>query len=889
MGHRIRKTQAIHFFVLMLLGVGKLFPLDSALLVPSVTPGTHGSPQLVSFQKPAGMRYATSLDGAPFAGDENPILLTAPNGAERDFVIETEMRSLLPDSPVIAKQRFLYRIDLKAPASLRFSVTPAEGGMNVAITLSEDGVIEYQLYHPFSASFGSASISPGETLYLPDGSSLCASALDAAGNRGPSASLAIDQIEEGKLPLKVINPVPGNWANAQVLLVESMPGTEIRYSLDGSDPSGTGLAYEGPVLLNSEGITTLRIWGVSASGTQYADRILYTVQPRSAPEELKFSPSGLFVETGEFGEIYIPPLFTYGFDDPIAATEGDKSIVFSAVRGTRLYFPLTVSDGTSLWRWICASGEKEFEGQVGQTPVASEEAPIMANNGASAPTVIIHDWYFLELRFAHTVYYSKDGKNWTLYDGMVFFDRLTDKTFYWYSPDWKESAIQKEILPAKPKFGGIPDSLLSSDPVLLTMFDSPFTFRYEVGTIFMPSVPREESPEFSSGFLVEVPSGAVSPFFVRLVAMYGGLVHGELFARFVIDRKPPRTPSPVLNPDSAYSRFPVTLTPTGEEKIHVSISPSLYTVEGKRFILNGDEKRPVEYAISLYAIDDAGNKSSVVERTVTVDLNALYVDSAWKGTAERNGMPSSPFASLDDALSAVRGKDAWRIYLKGPASLARSYTIQTRVSITGDDALITAGAGASIAVSGGSLSMSDCVIRADYPKGESATKSKYSSGSLPSLFTIQNGDFFSDNIEVFSSGLSSSTILRASGARITCVNSRFELSASEYALLFDIADSTVRIAGCTYLATADNASICSIVSSDADISDTAFSVSPLIAGCALESWGSTLTLKKIEFDRLPSDVKNKDTAFWFDGRTTLLSVSDVRMSGFFRYMPASTP
>ena len=77
---------------------------------------------------------------------------------------------------------------------------------------------------------------------------------------------------------KVISPVEGTWANPQSLIIDSEPGTEVYYSLNGGDPLISGFAYDGPVLLEGTGDFSLTIVSVSKEGTSIPKTIEYTVE-----------------------------------------------------------------------------------------------------------------------------------------------------------------------------------------------------------------------------------------------------------------------------------------------------------------------------------------------------------------------------------------------------------------------------------------------------------------------------------------------------------------------------------------------------------------------------------------------------------------------------------
>lgn len=877
--------------VLLLFCAASLFSLDPEAVFPSPEAGLYAGPQMVAFARPQDSRLAISLDGAPFYEPVAPVLLSVPAGTERSFIIDTELRSLLPDSPVLAKRRFVWRIDRKAPAAPVFSSRRTDGGRNITITLSEPGTVEYQMYHVFSGSKAASSIPSGATLFVPDGTSLCAVGTDTAGNRGPAGSPGYAFFEGGAIPFKIVNPVPGNWSNPQVLLVDSAPDTDIFYSLDGSDPALSGLAYNGPVTLPGEGVHTLRMMSRDAGGKTHYQQVFYSVTSRETPAGLEFPTNGSVLETADFSEIKIPSGYTYAIGDANPSMDGGKSILFSAVRGVRRWYPVTVSNGNSTWRWICASGGPAAEisdgnpepvgsGTPGDTTIvqsdpaaiAATPAPSSAPPDSSAPIVTINDWYFIAIEFDAPVYYSPDGASWVLYTEPVFSDRERDSALYWYSTAWKNAAVQTIRLPTKPQLSGVPSSGLSGTPVFLSVTGSPCLFYYEIGSEYPPAVPGTASPQLTSGLLCEVPGGASGTFSVRVLAVCDGLVQGELDTRFIVDRKPPRTPSAGLNVEGAYSRSPVRLTPTGEETIKVAIQPSRYTSDGKSFILEGDPAKAVTYSIVLFAIDPAGNTSPTVSRSVTVDLNALYIDSSVPGTALRDGSPALPFANLDDALDTVRGNGTWRLYVKGQASLSRSHTLQSKVFISGGGAVIHAEKDASLVVSGGSLSLSGCSIAQETPDQTAV------------LFDIRNGAFTAAKVKISRSGGGSTALLRSTASTVTCDDSQFDLAVTEYALLFDIKDnSVVNLKNCLLSVAAANSSALSLTASKAFLSDSALTISSGTAGRAIEAWNSQLSVSNLTLERKDASGTNRDTALWLDKTSRLVSEAGITVTGFWRY------
>lgn len=93
---------------------------------------------------------------------------------------------------------------------------------------------------------------------------------------------------------RVLNPVPGTWANKQILVVDSPSSSSVYYSLSGEDPETSGIAYDGPVLIDLDGNVSVSVAIIDKNGEKQLEKIEYKVSPASLPEEEK---AGSFVET----------------------------------------------------------------------------------------------------------------------------------------------------------------------------------------------------------------------------------------------------------------------------------------------------------------------------------------------------------------------------------------------------------------------------------------------------------------------------------------------------------------------------------------------------------------------------------------------------------------
>lgn len=363
--------------------------LASSLSVPlpSPAPGIYNAPVLVSFPCPAGKRIEISVNGYPFEDLSSPVLFSAEKGEEKEYRVEARLYSLAPSSIPETSSSFLWRIDRKSPLPPVLSASPREGGLAITATLKESGKVSFRMWHPFSKSSSQGTLSSGESLFLPDGATLVAYAEDEAGNRSdpvsPDPSLAL----ASPVPFRVISPVPGSWANRQALVVEQSVGTEILYSVDGSDPALSGLAYDGPILLDKSGLVTLRILAIDRNGKRYPSQCIYTVAEENIQGPAGFPEKSAITGGGEFTEITIPDGFSWTFGDGIPSVSGGKTIAVSAVRGAVRLYPIVLSDGNHRWRYIIENGARPAvlaPTAVPETPAPSAPLEAIASSDMSA-------------------------------------------------------------------------------------------------------------------------------------------------------------------------------------------------------------------------------------------------------------------------------------------------------------------------------------------------------------------------------------------------------------------------------------------------------------------------------------------------------------------------
>ncbi len=860
---------------------------------PSVSPGFYREPLYVSFASPSGTRVLVGVNGEKPVDFRAPIALAAAAGETKTFIVEAIVCDVSPNVRVLGRDTYSWTIDRVLPDPVLFSPSRAEGGRSVVVSMGERGSIHWRLYHPTYRSFAEDACPSGSEIFVPTGASLCAWAVDLAGNRGPATALPF-AADPPPVPFTIVSPTPGTWANSQPLVIDRADGVSVRYTTDGSDPSVSGSAYIGPVLLSDSAVKTVRVVAVDSLGRSFSSRVTFAVRRPDSPAE--FSPipeipaNGGIVETGEFAEFHAGEGYACAPGNAVIPDYASDKVVLTAVRGVRTYTPLTATDGEHFWRWICAGGGKiDSDGENPESSAVAAPVAPAPDAEKSEPVVRVLDWFFVDIRYPEQVYYSLDSQAWRALDGPVFVDRSNPHRLSWYSPSWDGGAARFLSLPAKPVLTGIPSSGVSTDPVFVSCSDPAYSLRYEAGA-FEPRTPSESSPSLASGLLVEIPKETESSFQFRVLAAVDGVEQGELRAAFSIDRKPPTAPSLGIPESLAYSRNPVRLKISGEGSIRVSVSPDAASRVDDALILVGDKDRPVEYSITAFSVDPAGNKSREVTKKITVDLNALYVTERGEESsgAARDGSPSAPYETLDDALDVARAGGPWRIYIRGTVPLSHSRQMRASTSFygLGSDPFVAFADDARLSVIGVPVTLESCGFRRVGVPSQSEPSSgpnamSFDGKPIVELTTASltlNGSF----IEAASPR--SGRLIRGERSIVELKNSRLSFHASEYAIGVDMLSGELRSSDSSIAVEGRDASAISLVDSSAVFSGGSVSVSAESAGRGLEAWSSSVSLRAIAFERINSASQPVSSsggfAVWGDEKSRLLERSSVTVRGF---------
>jgi hypothetical protein len=258
--------------------------------------GDFGAGQKIWFSVSRENRLRLLVDGVErFRGTgAASVDLEVDIGEEHEFRLIAECYSPPPNNQALESRNFRITIDRKAPEAPQVKLTSAAAGF---ISLRAE---------PAPGVKAAAYVDTGEKpLYIPDldtpvplppvSVSALVWAVDAAGNASIPLPLSFD------FPgLRVENPAPGIWANAQRLVISGAEGRAVFWTDDGSDPLGpAGKLYAGPELINRTEEIRLRVAFRHRDGHAEEEQILYHVAPDERPQALGFADGGAAQAAGE--------------------------------------------------------------------------------------------------------------------------------------------------------------------------------------------------------------------------------------------------------------------------------------------------------------------------------------------------------------------------------------------------------------------------------------------------------------------------------------------------------------------------------------------------------------------------------------------------------------
>ena len=625
---------------------------EKNVLVSLRGPGGESSPVRGSSSAagPRRLEYRVSGVGASdFVGYQGPLRLSALPGEERSYRVTARVTR---GDEVLREEEALYTIDRRLPPAPEISALSGfyREPVELGFAAPRGATVYYDVEGLGFTAWGGTDIRlAGEAgarmEYLVEAFSRF-----GEGTAGPVSSrrIVIDRVSAEPQGMRIGSPVPGTWANPQLLYIENDGFSEIRYTTDGSDPAGNGTVYEGPVALERDGTVRLRVRGVTESGEVYSESLEFSAGTR----RLFAVEQGVRTESFE-----LPPpsdgVYRYRRSASDAASLFSRPVPLTVQRGSSRGAEILV-DGPVDRREDAAATFRYFfllDGRVPTPPDVTMDVDgrdaLVSMTGSRGATVE----YELQIDGRSVSEGNYEGPlEVTLPAGResgeievtavsAYGDgRVSEPATARRSFDTSAPAVPALELPGRGEGGGGNGGGSAGGPgasvPLSVRSDAQSTVHYEIAFGSEPAEPDAFSPRLESASpLLALPHGMEGRAFIRLRARdaAGNMSEAGPVYRVDLDALPPQPPSIVI--DRNVARL------AGEGTIYYALngpangdeSPAYVRYEGP-LRLGGRVGEKVRYELSAYARDDAGNRSRTVTVLEEVDRRIPRVPAAMSVT-----------------------------------------------------------------------------------------------------------------------------------------------------------------------------------------------------------------------------------------------------------------
>ncbi|MBC6713412.1 hypothetical protein [Treponema sp. Marseille-Q3903] len=641
--------------------------------------------------------------------------------------------------------------------------------------------------------------------------------------------------------IEMISPVEGIWANKQMLVIENKGDGDFFYSVDGSDPEAFGFAYDGPVMLDVNGVVKLNVTHIRSNKTKETASVTYSVYEDDASKTNYSDLVKTFYDSGILNysagaKLKIPENLFYSFGLPPDSFIKGRTLSLSSSCILSRYIPCTIFDKEKnlKYRFIIRT--------------LPQNAGIFSHRDVPFK---ITDWETID--FIDNSYIFKiDSEYWGLPSEPRKIDRTVSHMISWQSIDYDASnPIDFFVLPPKPE---IIETKHEDDSVIYTIAgDSSYAMS-------ILNQEKEEYTEFFTEAGVDVFYGDRVSGKFSIGIFSDSVYQGNYLVQYDINKRPPSTPDIKSNADSFYSRDDVTVKVKAEQgnELYIALSEP-YKIEDITTTYNsqtqllknieiGEFKKakkdsfsinwkqnsinPVYYKLAAYS-KNGKNQSEVVEYSVIIDQSNYYFDE--KADDDGDGTLERPFNSFEKFENALSSKRVVKLHTKGNMHVNKNYKVSANFEIINDgDARFVFEQGGSLEVSTATLELNncqiqkkssaemknekpliklensvltikDCIISANFTKNGTIIDSYNSiiniSGTIGSANAISYASFISSvksrlNIKnsSLSTNASTNVVISANGGTVASTGNTFTVSgkSGRIAELFDVKASFVQ-------------------------------------------------------------------------------------------------
>ncbi|MCR5291209.1 MAG: hypothetical protein K6E51_14575 [Treponema sp.] len=674
----------------------------------------------------------------------------------------------------------------------------------------------------------------------------------------------------------IVNPVPGTWANKQVLILDVPDNSEAFYSINGADPVVSGFAYDGPVLIDVTGNIDIRvvILGDKKSKNEYG--VSYTVldgNPASGNEEFERFLNTLSLDAPisyiPGTSIDMPSSIRYAVGDGEQRYLQGTSISFSADSVFNGYIPLYLtSDCSAVWRYVIYP-------QVTPGVLRQRSVPFSIEN-----------WEVLRFTDSRYIYCLDDGV-WMPYTDVITLDRSVAHDLKWQSVDYNQAnPILSYHIPAKPQL--CQEMLPDGSMKLYFKNNADCTFESIDGFL---------SPGEHKTAVIDTFYGDDMQYTINLNVYSDHVLQGAMTFSCTLDKRPPRAPEIVASGNKTFSRQNMMVTVNSEDdaQLYYAVrSPvrlksgysidevsnhSLYALPLAEnafmeltipsITLPAVEDSAVYYSILVYAEDAFGNKSEIVEQGYTIDSCNFYFDAA-ADALSANGTQEYPYVSFEQFQNeiGILKPTFVRMYIKGEINLpAGEFFPSYNCEIVGfdDKSTLLFQKNSLFVLRVGSMSLSSCAIKAPTHEGHT-------------LFKLENGVLHMQDCSVYASFASDGVIFTSDSSIIDVRNSSIVAQAGAYASVFSSSNSRVVVlnANVSSVANAGISVAFSLQEGSLQLRDSVCKVVGKL-GRVAELFGGETRLSHNDF---VAELTDRSSAIWRDDTALVLENTANEIEGF---------
>lgn len=676
----------------------------------------------------------------------------------------------------------------------------------------------------------------------------------------------------------IVNPINGIWANKQVLVVTSSKESNVYYSLSGEDPETSGIAYDGPALIDAEGKVSIVVAIIDKDGNKTLEKVEYEVKPAQTPENedaynfIQNASLTGFLDYSAGDILSIPKSLEYSFGSQSSDLETGTELSINKNSVLSRALPLNISDGKSFWRFVILISPVAM-GQFSQKNVPFE----------------ISEWENVSFKDKKLIY-KIDDSWWELPKTSVKLDRSKSHMISWQDVDYNpENPIKFFVLPPKPEiktqkneFGEVTVSLKGEEG-------------YKFGIL--------ESNENSSGFFDELTvdtfNGDNFKGTIEAGIYFDSVYQGKLSFNFDVHKKIPSKPqiSSSVQGTVIRSETEISIKSTEKNKIFASIlgpvvleddysvqnssdtlfklsNPEYIQLKKSTFKLSSNVNGAAAYKILAYCADSSGLKSKTSEYFVIIDNCNFYVDSTNVSEEAVNladGSLEHPFTTFGDVLPLLKNSRYIHVRISGEVFAPNEkISINSNCTFEGKNgAKLNVAPNTLFNVKNSSLELKNIIV----------SLNEYNDSESSSLFYIERGVLYLNNVELGCLYGKNGTLVNADNSVINIENSGITLNSTLYSCVISSVKSKVSVKKSRISAVASTAVAFSAQGGLFELKDSSCKVTGSM-GRVAELFDTYSKIAKNSFVGELKKTSGNNSAIYFDSKNNSVEYSENYETGF---------